>query len=401
MIIEPDQIRRRGPRVDGAAIGDDRGFFARAWCEEEFRARRRRHPRTSRRTCRFNRAARHDPRPALAGRALRRDEAAALHARRRLRRRRRPAARLADLRPLAGRRAARRATGRLVFVPAGCAHGYQALEDDAEVSYQVSHPYVPGAERGIRWNDPALRHRVADRRGDRLREGRVLARLRAGAGRMIASVRSASARGRAMPRGQARSASGLRRGRLRRPRLRRCRSSAPRPGMRRRGRLQPHDRDSRARLPRRRRRRRRARRRARPSSSRRSPPGRHAVTDDPGGRLRGRPASRRSSRRPARSSSARRSRCWPIEHGKHLVLVNAELDSTLGPILKTYADAAGVVLTDMDGDQPACIMNLVREVADARLPADPRRATSRACSTTTARPRPSRRSRRRSSSGPR
>ena len=44
----------------------------------------------------------------------------------------------------------------MVFVPVGCAHGYQALEDDAEVTYQVSHPYVPGSERGIRWDDPAL-----------------------------------------------------------------------------------------------------------------------------------------------------------------------------------------------------------------------------------------------------
>jgi dTDP-4-dehydrorhamnose 3,5-epimerase len=44
----------------------------------------------------------------------------------------------------------------LVFVPAGCAHGYQALEDDAEVSYQVSHPYVPGSERGLRWDDATL-----------------------------------------------------------------------------------------------------------------------------------------------------------------------------------------------------------------------------------------------------
>ncbi len=44
----------------------------------------------------------------------------------------------------------------MVFVPVGCAHGYQALEDDSEVSYQVSHPYVPGSELGIRWNDPAL-----------------------------------------------------------------------------------------------------------------------------------------------------------------------------------------------------------------------------------------------------
>lgn len=45
---------------------------------------------------------------------------------------------------------------RMVFVPAGCAHGYQALEDESEVSYQVSHPYVPGSEHGLRWNDPAL-----------------------------------------------------------------------------------------------------------------------------------------------------------------------------------------------------------------------------------------------------
>jgi dTDP-4-dehydrorhamnose 3,5-epimerase len=45
---------------------------------------------------------------------------------------------------------------RMVFVPVGCAHGYQALEDGTEVSYQVSHPYVPGSERGIRWDDPGL-----------------------------------------------------------------------------------------------------------------------------------------------------------------------------------------------------------------------------------------------------
>src|SRR5581483_7232173 len=34
-----------------------------------------------------------------------------------------------------------------------------------------------------------------------------------------------------------------------------------------------------------------------------------------------------------------------IEHGKHLVLMNAELDATVGPILKVYADRAGVVYT--------------------------------------------------------
>lgn len=50
-----------------------------------------------------------------------------------------------------------------------------------------------------------------------------------------------------------------------------------------------------------------------------------------------------------------------IENGKHLVLLNAELDCTLGPILKKKADAAGVVFTDADGDQPGVLMNLARE----------------------------------------
>lgn len=51
-----------------------------------------------------------------------------------------------------------------------------------------------------------------------------------------------------------------------------------------------------------------------------------------------------------------------ISAGKHVVLINAELDSTLGPLLKVRADAAGVVITDMAGDQPAVLMDLVEEV---------------------------------------
>ncbi|HJS48611.1 MAG TPA: Gfo/Idh/MocA family oxidoreductase, partial [Gemmatimonadales bacterium] len=49
-----------------------------------------------------------------------------------------------------------------------------------------------------------------------------------------------------------------------------------------------------------------------------------------------------------------------IAHGKHVVLVNAELDSTVGPILKARADAAGVVLTNTDGDEPGVAMTLLR-----------------------------------------
>ncbi len=51
-----------------------------------------------------------------------------------------------------------------------------------------------------------------------------------------------------------------------------------------------------------------------------------------------------------------------MEHGKHVVLMNAELDGTIGPILKTYADRAGVILTGCDGDQPGVEMNLFRFV---------------------------------------
>lgn len=51
-----------------------------------------------------------------------------------------------------------------------------------------------------------------------------------------------------------------------------------------------------------------------------------------------------------------------IEHGKHVILMNAELDGTIGPILKTYADQAGVVITNADGDQPGVMMNLYRFV---------------------------------------
>jgi predicted homoserine dehydrogenase-like protein len=51
-----------------------------------------------------------------------------------------------------------------------------------------------------------------------------------------------------------------------------------------------------------------------------------------------------------------------IDHGKHVILMNAELDGTVGPILKVHADRAGVVLTNADGDQPGVIMNLYRFV---------------------------------------
>ena len=51
-----------------------------------------------------------------------------------------------------------------------------------------------------------------------------------------------------------------------------------------------------------------------------------------------------------------------LEHGKHVVSLNAELDGTLGPILHRYAQQAGTVYTTSDGDQPGVTMNLFRFV---------------------------------------
>jgi len=51
-----------------------------------------------------------------------------------------------------------------------------------------------------------------------------------------------------------------------------------------------------------------------------------------------------------------------LKSKKHVVLMNAELDATLGPLLKTIADEQGVIITNADGDQPGVLMNLYRFV---------------------------------------
>jgi predicted homoserine dehydrogenase-like protein len=51
-----------------------------------------------------------------------------------------------------------------------------------------------------------------------------------------------------------------------------------------------------------------------------------------------------------------------IRNGKHVILMNAEVDASVGPILKVHADRAGVVYTYTDGDEPGVAMNLFRFV---------------------------------------
>lgn len=51
-----------------------------------------------------------------------------------------------------------------------------------------------------------------------------------------------------------------------------------------------------------------------------------------------------------------------FKHGKDVVLMNAEIDATIGPILQVYADKYGVILSPCEGDEPGIQMNLYRWV---------------------------------------
>ena len=56
-----------------------------------------------------------------------------------------------------------------------------------------------------------------------------------------------------------------------------------------------------------------------------------------------------------------------VQHGKHIIIMNCELDATLGPILKAHADRAGVIYSNSDGDEPGVAMNMLRLVKSIGL----------------------------------
>ncbi len=56
-----------------------------------------------------------------------------------------------------------------------------------------------------------------------------------------------------------------------------------------------------------------------------------------------------------------------IENGKHIILMNCELDATLGPILKARADRADVIYSNSDGDEPGVAMNILRFIKSIGL----------------------------------
>jgi dTDP-4-dehydrorhamnose 3,5-epimerase len=133
---------------------DERGFFARIWCREEFEAHGLD---TALAQCSisFNRRAgtlrgmHYQAAPHEEVKLVRCTAGSLLDV-------------IIDLRPgspTAGRHFAvvlSAANRRMLYVPRGFAHGYQTLEDDTEVAYQISEFYHPELARGVRWNDPAF-----------------------------------------------------------------------------------------------------------------------------------------------------------------------------------------------------------------------------------------------------
>lgn len=133
---------------------DDRGFFARSWCQREFEEHGLT-PRIAQANISHNRH-----RHTLRGLHFQ----AAPHEEDKLLRCTRGAAHfvVVDLRresPAYRRHVAVELSAdnyRMLYVPKGCANGFLTLADDTEILYMISQFYAPGFERGYRWNDPAL-----------------------------------------------------------------------------------------------------------------------------------------------------------------------------------------------------------------------------------------------------
>lgn len=145
------------PGVYGVSIDphcDERGFFARSWCQKEFEAFGL-NSRLVQCNISFN---------ALRGtmRGIHFQEVP--HAEAKLIRCTRGAIYdvVVDVRPFSPTykqwmAVTLSAAGReMLYVPENCAHGFLTLEDNTEVFYQMSEFYAPEAARGVRWNDPAF-----------------------------------------------------------------------------------------------------------------------------------------------------------------------------------------------------------------------------------------------------
>src|ERR1700722_2665984 len=131
---------------------DERGFFARTWCQKEF-ASRGLNSKVVQCSVSFNsrrgtlRGLHYQARPCAESKLVRCTRGAIYDV-------------VVDLRPNSP--TFTRWTGVMltvanavmVYVPEGCAHGFLTLEDESEMLYQMSEFYDPDAAGGVRWNDP-------------------------------------------------------------------------------------------------------------------------------------------------------------------------------------------------------------------------------------------------------
>jgi dTDP-4-dehydrorhamnose 3,5-epimerase len=140
--------------IEAEPIRDERGFFARVWCQEEF-ARQGFDARAAQANIGVSdrrgtlRGLHYQVAPDLETKLVRCLRGAVWDV-------------IVDLRPESPtyrRWHGVELTGggaRALYVPGLCAHGYITLEDDTELWYQASVPYSPGSSRGVRYDDPAL-----------------------------------------------------------------------------------------------------------------------------------------------------------------------------------------------------------------------------------------------------
>lgn len=136
-------------------ISDERGFFARSWCQKEF-GQFGLDPRISQCSISFNprkgtlRGVHYQAAPHTETKVVRCTKGAIYDV-------------VVDVRPDSPAfkdwigvelTAAKR---NMVYVPEGCGHGLLTLQDETEVFYQISEFYHAELARGVRWNDPAFR----------------------------------------------------------------------------------------------------------------------------------------------------------------------------------------------------------------------------------------------------
>ncbi|HSV48141.1 MAG TPA: dTDP-4-dehydrorhamnose 3,5-epimerase [Ramlibacter sp.] len=133
---------------------DERGFFARSWCESEFRAHQL-NPSVAQCNVSFNGKkgtlrGMHYAAPPFEEAKLVRCTAGSLYDV------------VIDLRPDSPTykqhlgEVLSASNHKMLYVPEGFAHGFQTLQDNTEVFYQMSRPYEPGYARGVRYDDPAF-----------------------------------------------------------------------------------------------------------------------------------------------------------------------------------------------------------------------------------------------------